>query len=730
MATQVNRRTVQFTPSDLTINERSMRAPYRQRTDENKTAIHWGQRKLHLGEVEFFTIYWDPQTILNPLCVYAGAAPGTHITLLAEMFPAFTFHLYDPAPFDVAETDRIRLFKEYFTDEVAQRYAGRKDVFLVSDIRTADYKSLYRQSLAKRGITEYDNTGTPKGNYDLIRQSFKEAEVANEDQIWGDMTMQQNWILVMNPEHAFIKFRLPYVLDGNDRIVQYLKGIVYWQVWPPQTSTETRLKPIRNANGLYELADWSTLEYEQWCFYHNTVDRERIVYSNPFTDTYDPIDYPELLNDYDSVAEAIILKAYLEKMGFKGDLYAQVKKMSRLMTWVINRYRTDEGGAKDLASKRISPVKSSSKAALDAFRNKRKGRPNVPAQAFQHTQVEVNPTWRQGGTTPPARVPRATAKAITPTIITGTNPTETIVVPPLTVVTPTIPVATPIVTPITTPTTFVVPPIATNVVVPPVAKTPGTIAVPTITQPTIIPTTTVAQPIVTTPGAAPTVPVIAPMVVTPTVPAIPGPVMTPTVPAIPGPVMTPTVPTIPRPVMTPTVPAIPRPVMTPTVPVITPTVAIPTIPAATPTQPKVVTPTVPVITQPATPTIPKPVLTPTIPVVTRPVITPTVPVITPTVATPTVPAIPRPVITPTIPAQPMIIPTVPAITQTRPAIIPNVPQFGGVPQVVGVPQIPQVIGVPQVVGVPQVPQVVGVPQFPRPGLQLPIQTINPMVPKF
>src|SRR3972149_2757719 len=283
MATPIDRRTTHFTNRDLTIGAHSLRTPYHQRAEEKKTAIHWGQRKLHLSEVEFFSLYWDPQLIPNPLCVHAGAAPGTHITLLSEMFPALTFHLYDPANFDIRENDKIKLFKGYFTDETAAQYSNRKDVFFVSDIRTADYKMLQRESLAKRGITEFDANGSPIGPYEIVRDALRESEIINEDQIWGDMEMQRKWVQIMNPEHALIKFRLPYALEGKDRIVQYLKGVVYWQPRAPKTSTETRLKPIRNVNGVYELADWSIIEYEQWCFHHNTVDREHVFYRNHFT---------------------------------------------------------------------------------------------------------------------------------------------------------------------------------------------------------------------------------------------------------------------------------------------------------------------------------------------------------------------------------------------------------------------------------------------------------------
>jgi RimJ/RimL family protein N-acetyltransferase len=389
----------QFTVQNLAVNAGTPRVSYRRRTEESKTTIHWGQRKLHLSEVEFFSLYWNPKLTPSPLCVYAGSAPGIHITLLSQMFPTFTFHLYDPADFQITETEKIKIFKGYFTDEIAQGYSGRRDVFFVSDIRTADYKSIQKASLTKRGINQFDAKGDPIGPPNLIDEAYKAAQVENEDQIWGDMNMQQRWVQLMNPEHALLKFRLPYALDGKDRTVEYLKGLVYWQIWPPQTSTETRLKPIRNQNGVYEIGDWSILEYEEWCFGHNADIREKDFYRNIFTDTNDPIDAPELLNDYDSMAEAMVLKLYLEKFGVRdpNTLYQRVIALSRLTTLAINRYATTGSGAKTLAQKRSSPVKSSSKAALDAFRNKRKGLPTGLAQhtAFAHTKIEMNRAWRE-----------------------------------------------------------------------------------------------------------------------------------------------------------------------------------------------------------------------------------------------------------------------------------------------------------------------------------------------
>jgi hypothetical protein len=60
---------------------------------------HWGQRKLLLSEIEFLTD-WAPLD-RDSIVVYAGAAPGTHIAFLAEMFPRLSFVLVDPSEFKV-----------------------------------------------------------------------------------------------------------------------------------------------------------------------------------------------------------------------------------------------------------------------------------------------------------------------------------------------------------------------------------------------------------------------------------------------------------------------------------------------------------------------------------------------------------------------------------------------------------------------------------------------------
>jgi hypothetical protein len=328
-----------FDSDDLMLLPDATRKKYEKGRKEKKS-IGWGQRKLLMSEIEFFTIYWNPEEISNPHCVYAGAASGEHILILSDMFPNFTFDLYDPRKeaFNINETDKIKIIPEYFTNETAERYKDRSDVFFLSDIRTADYIENQKNIAKKYGLViTYNNLN--KINEVLPEKIQREMDSLTDEQIFKDMLMQQDWIKIMNPEHALIKFRLPYYqgYDFKDLNVSYLKGVVYWQIWQPPTSTETRLKPIRNKDTKkYEEGNWNIQEYEEWCYNHNVYTREKVMFKNIFTNTNEPIT-EDLLNDYDSMSETMILKLYCDKFcAYNDNKLEMVSSLSNKITKILN----------------------------------------------------------------------------------------------------------------------------------------------------------------------------------------------------------------------------------------------------------------------------------------------------------------------------------------------------------------------------------------------------------
>lgn len=114
------------------------RLPYRRRRGEEKTVIHWGQRKLLMSEIEFLTLHHERGDVV----VYAGAAPGTHMDYLADLFPGVSrFVLVDPAPFTVHPSDRIQIINGLFTNELADELRerfGSTRILFISDVRSAD----------------------------------------------------------------------------------------------------------------------------------------------------------------------------------------------------------------------------------------------------------------------------------------------------------------------------------------------------------------------------------------------------------------------------------------------------------------------------------------------------------------------------------------------------------------------------------------------------------------
>ena len=273
---------MQFTRDLLFITEKSDITEYRVRAEAEKTAVHWGERKLLINEIEFLSLFWKPTEIPKPQCVYIGAAPGTHIDLLARLYPEIAFHLYDPREFVINDylsggEQNVKIYtgdQGLFTDEIARSWSGRDDVIMISDIRAA--------GLEGKSSKEYDDV--------VIR----------------DMNHQQRWYSLIKPRIASLKFRLPYYNPGGATNFAYLNGYVLKGVWPLASSTETRLVPVGES-----IREWDLKWYEQALAYHNQHFREGTTFFNLFTNLLEPIDAPELLNDFDSTAEAFILRGYL-----------------------------------------------------------------------------------------------------------------------------------------------------------------------------------------------------------------------------------------------------------------------------------------------------------------------------------------------------------------------------------------------------------------------------------
>lgn len=218
------------------LGDDSPQIDYEQRDDKDRSPLHFGQLKLLLSMLTFLLWHTEASDGAEYCLIYAGAAPGNSAAYLARRFPAVTFYLFDPAPFCDellrAPPANVRLFNEYFTDDVAaafaERFAGERTLF-VSDIRTGK----------------------------------------TEDCVVADMGAQRRWALAIGAEVSMVKFRLPW--DGGRS--SYLGGTVTLQAFATLTSTETRL--ITTRAELAAPRDYDHRAYERQLAYHNLLGRVR-----------------------------------------------------------------------------------------------------------------------------------------------------------------------------------------------------------------------------------------------------------------------------------------------------------------------------------------------------------------------------------------------------------------------------------------------------------------------
>lgn len=278
-----------------TYDDISKRIPYQKMSDKLLYTYHWGQRKLHLSEVDFLTRYGN----LSNTVVYAGAANGVHIKYLSAMFPNHRFFLYDPNKFWIQNSDKIKIFSEggpnktgFFTDDEASKPEYQGCLF-ISDIRRSDANEMVHQD-----------------NIDQLR-----------------------WLRLMNVSKAMLKFRPPFPDEDNTPVNKrtgdnypYIDGEIMLQCWAPSRSTETRLI----TDPTMKERVYSKKEFEEKMNYFNLVTRRSLFYHD--------VKYPGFSHSYDAFREVEIWTSYIEKFRDTFD-YAKksVEEHVRDLTYLIGR---------------------------------------------------------------------------------------------------------------------------------------------------------------------------------------------------------------------------------------------------------------------------------------------------------------------------------------------------------------------------------------------------------
>ena len=170
-------------------------------------------------------------------------------------------------------------------------------------------------------------------NYDEARKYSGAYLISDSD----NMDTQLNWYRLMNPSRALLRFSI----DLDASTLYYLSGSLYLVPWGSDDEV-TYLVPVGS-----NMVTWDAAVYDEWCQYHLQVERGLMTYKNIVNGEATPLDYPELMTDYDSMAEGTIIKEYLVRANIPVTIDAIII-ISRKITLHLNAC----GPAKTLAERR------------------------------------------------------------------------------------------------------------------------------------------------------------------------------------------------------------------------------------------------------------------------------------------------------------------------------------------------------------------------------------------
>jgi len=260
-----------------------------------KSVVHWGQLKMFLVLLMFFTQVIDiNDTVVH--VVYPGSARGDNILILADMFPCIKWYLIDPSPFhkDLYTHERvIEIKNEFFTDELATYYGS---------MFTKEFRN---------------------GNKVLFISDIRIA--ASDNDVKRDNDDDARWHSIIKPDFGYLKFRCPY--EGEDKY-KFFDGKIYIQPFAPTGSTESRiLCETELKERIYDIH-----EYQGKFFYFNRILRPS-YYTKAIIKDNDYFDHC-----YDCTYFSYLIKNYLDKFSkVPKNIFYNVKDILQVMTTIKDR---------------------------------------------------------------------------------------------------------------------------------------------------------------------------------------------------------------------------------------------------------------------------------------------------------------------------------------------------------------------------------------------------------
>lgn len=283
----------------------------------NTYNCHLGQLKLFYAFLEFICIAHSKGILENSLLVYIGSAPGFNIYTVLQMIQGVNTHLvlYDPATFD----------KRLFGRNDVSVFTGNDGFWTLDCVPTV--LDLQRKLNKKHLLFISDIRIDP-----------------DEESIMRDNLLNLQSILRLRPAMYQVKMRVPYYQEKHpitvsfaDKLTDedihsisgkrwlkdipntyvYLDGDIFYQLYAPPHSAETRLIGFPTEGGLYKLCRYDNREYESNLFHFN-VTRNFFEYRNLEHPYKKIVDYcvrqklfPNIVYKYEHVCEILLIIFYL-----------------------------------------------------------------------------------------------------------------------------------------------------------------------------------------------------------------------------------------------------------------------------------------------------------------------------------------------------------------------------------------------------------------------------------
>lgn len=360
------------TPKVL-VNQITGSLKYTEGTKILRPTAHFGQRKLFLSELEYLSII-DNITYL----VYAGAAAGLHLYELTLYFPKLIIIAVDPGNFNILVRDgrgRIQSHNRLKPPDIldlGKLYA--KDRY-IEIIQKKQHKIYIIQDYFTDELAELFKSLNPAFVSDIRTNIFGTTEPTDTDIVWN-LAQQFNWINLMQPSSAYIKFRFPFhnveifaaptgitadqsaidrakldferaktfgidfVSDYNNKRLTYFVGAPFVQAFAPLASTETRLYIQRDAIANKTYHNYGSISwYEDIFFYYNNIERGFIIHDNDFPDREIGFDHCG-----DCAVEAYIWKLYKQQKNSEINPIDGVKRTTQLLHGRIGSLKKDQHG--------------------------------------------------------------------------------------------------------------------------------------------------------------------------------------------------------------------------------------------------------------------------------------------------------------------------------------------------------------------------------------------------